>query len=300
MKVLVAGATGAIGRPLTRALIAAGHEVLGLARSAQAADAVQALGADPVRADAMDRSALLRAVEGLSADAVVCQLTALSKPKRTLDERDMSTALRKTGTANLLAAADALGATRLLAQSLVLGYGYRDHGDRILTEDDPFGEPAGNLTDHVLDGLNSTEDQTRRAGGIALRYGCFYGPGTWFDPAASARSIPVPRSGGGVMSWIHVDDAAAGTVAALERGAPGAAYNLVDDTPSTWGAMGDAIAAAGGRPPMRLPDRLLRLAVPYLGALMIDTDMRVSHDKATRELGWRPEHRGAAPPATGS
>lgn len=292
MKVFVAGATGAIGRPLTRALIGAGHEVLGLARGAASAQTVRELGATPVLGDAMDRDALLRAVEGLSADAVVAQLTALSKPKRTLDERDPSTALRKTGTANLLAAAEILGATRLLTQSMALGYGYRDHGDRVLTEDDPFGEPAGNLADHVLDGLNAAEGQMRPVGGIALRYGLFCGPGTWFDATAAGRSIPIPSSGGGVVPWIHTEDAAAGTVAALERGTPGAAYNLVDDAPATWGEMGDAVVAAGGRRPLRLPGRLLRLAVPYLGALMIDTHMRVSHDKAARELGWRPEHRG--------
>ncbi|RRS01355.1 NAD-dependent epimerase/dehydratase family protein [Glycomyces terrestris] len=293
MKVLVAGATGAIGRPLTRALIESGHEVLGLARSDAAAQTVRELGATPVPGDAMDREGLLRAVEGLKADAVVSQLTALAKPKRTLDERDPSTALRKTGTANLLAAAEILGATRFLTQSMALGYGYRDHGDRVLTEDDPFGEHAGNLTDHVLDGLNSAEDQARGVGGIALRYGLFYGPGTWFDPAASKRSIPIPADGGGVVPWIHTEDAAAGTAAALEHGAPGA-YNLVDGVPATWGAIGDAMAAAGGRSPMRLPGRLLRLAVPYLGALMIDTNLRVSHDKATRELGWRPAHPNPA------
>lgn len=295
MKVFIAGATGAIGRPLTRALIDAGHEVLGLARTASAAEAVKRLGAVPVAADAMDRDALLRAVEGLKADAVIHQLTALAKPKRTLDEHDPSTALRTKGTANLIAAAEVLGAQRFLTQSMALGYGYHDHGDRLLTEDDPFGVRSGNVADFVIDGLVSTEEQARAVGGIALRYGLLYGPGTWFDSASPKRSVPLPRRGSGVMAWIHVEDAAAGTVAALERGTPGAAYNLVDGVPATWEAIGDAIADAGGRNPLRVPASLLRLAVPYLGPLMIDTNIRVSHDLATRELDWTPQHgHGAA------
>ncbi|MFD6812097.1 NAD-dependent epimerase/dehydratase family protein, partial [Streptomyces anthocyanicus] len=111
-------------------------------------------------------------------------------------------------------------------------------------------------------------------------------PGTWFDPTPGTRPFPVPRGGGGTMSWVHVEDAAEATVAALERGRAGEAYNVVDDRPSTWGELS---AARGGRR-LVLPGRLLRLAVPYLGALMLDTHLRVSHAKATRDLGWTPRH----------
>ncbi|MFF6790729.1 nucleoside-diphosphate-sugar epimerase [Streptomyces filamentosus] len=291
MRVLLAGATGAIGRPLTRALAREGHEVLALARTEGSARTVRALGATPVRADALDRDGLLRALDGLSADAVVHQLTALKAPKLRLTADDPSNVLRTRGTAHLLDAAGVLGAERFVTQSLVLGYGYRDHGDRPLTEDDPFGVRAGTVADHVVTGLVEAEERVFAAdhvAGTALRYGVFHGPGTWFDPAPGSRPFPVPRGGGGTMAWVHVEDAAEATVAALERGRAGEAYNIVDDRPVTWGAR----AAAVRRRPLALPAPLLRLAVPYLGCLMLDTHLRASHAKATRELGWTPRHGG--------
>lgn len=289
MRILLAGATGAIGRPLTRALVRDGHEVLALARSDGSAATVRALGATPVRADALDRDGLLRALDGLSADAVVHQLTALKAPRLKLTADDPSNVLRERGTAHLLEAAGVLGAGRFVTQSLVLGYGYRDHGDRPVTEEDPFGVRGGTVADHVITGLVEAEGRLFAAdhvAGTALRYGVFYGPGTWFDPTPGTRPFPVPRGGGGTMSWVHVEDAAEATVAALERGRAGEAYNIVDDRPSTWGELS---AARGGRR-LVLPGRLLRLAVPYLGSLMLDTRLRVSHAKATRDLGWTPRY----------
>lgn len=289
MRVLLAGATGAIGRPLTRALVRGGHEVLALARTDGSAAAVRALGAEPVRADALDRDGLLRSLDGLAADAVIHQLTALKAPKLTLTADDPSNVLRARGTANLLEAAGALGAGRFLTQSLVLGYGYRDHGDRFLTEEDPFGVRGGTVADHVITGLLEAEGRLFAAGhvaGTALRYGVFYGPGTWFDPTPGSRATPVPLGGGGVVPWVHVEDAAEATVAALTRGRAGEAYNIVDDRPSHWGELA---AARGGRR-LLLPGWALRLMVPYLGALMLDTRLRVSHAKATRELGWTPRY----------
>ncbi|MFD5766962.1 NAD-dependent epimerase/dehydratase family protein [Streptomyces sp. NPDC127049] len=288
MRILLAGATGAIGRPLTRALVRDGHEVLALARSDGSAEAVRALGASPVRADALDREGLLRALDGMSADAVVHQLTALKAPKLRLTADDPSNVLRERGTAHLLEAAGVLGAARFVTQSLVLGYGYRDHGERPVTEEDPFGVRSGTVADHVITGLVEAEGRLFAAdhvAGTALRYGVFYGPGTWFDPTPGSRPFPVPRNGGGTMSWVHVEDAAEATVAALERGRAGEAYNIVDDRPSTWGELA---SARGSR--LRLPGGLLRLAVPYLGALMLDTHLRVSHAKATRELAWTPRY----------
>lgn len=288
MRILLAGATGAIGRPLTRALARDGHEVLALARSEGSAQTVRALGGTPVRADALDREGLLRALDGLSADAVVHQLTALSSPKLKLTADDPSNVLRERGTAHLLEAAGVLGAGRFVTQSLVLGYGYRDHGARPVTEEDPFGVRNGTVADHVITGLVEAESRLFAAdhvAGTALRYGVFYGPGTWFDPTPGSRPFPVPAGGGGTMSWIHVEDAAEATVAALERGRAGEAYNIVDDRPSTWGELA---AARGSR--LRVPGPLLRLAVPYLGSLMLDTQLRVSHAKATRELGWTPRY----------
>ncbi|MEV7616516.1 NAD(P)-dependent oxidoreductase [Streptomyces sp. NPDC089799] len=294
MRVLLAGATGAIGRPLTRALLDGGHQVLALARTDRSAATVRGLGAEPVRADALDRDGLLRALEGVSADAVIHQLTALKAPKRTLTADDPGNVLRERGTANLLEAAGTVGAARFLTQSLVLGYGYRDHGDRVLTEEDPFGVRGGNVADHVITGLLEAEGRLFDAGhvtGCALRYGVFYGPGTWFDPTPGSRATPVPAGGGGVVPWVHVEDAAAATVAALEHGRAGEAYNIVDGRPSTWGELGAARSAAAGGRGVRLPGWALRMMVPYLGALMLDTRLRVSGAKAARELGWTPLHR---------
>jgi hypothetical protein len=147
MRVLVAGASGALGIPLTRLLVARGHSVVGLIRNPAGADGVRALGAEPVVADALDRDDLLRAVNGLTADAVIHELTSLRKPPLRANGMAVTNRLRTEGTANLLAVADRLGAKRMVTQSIVLGYGFRDHGDRILTEGDTFGIPAGDLTD---------------------------------------------------------------------------------------------------------------------------------------------------------
>ncbi|MEU8030812.1 NAD(P)-dependent oxidoreductase [Streptomyces sp. NPDC049099] len=302
MTVLLAGATGAVGGPLTRALVGAGYEVLALARSEESAAAVRAFGAEPVRADALDRDRLLKAVDGLAADAVIHQLTAMKAPSRKLTADNPTNVLRSRGSANLLEAAGVLGARRFLTQSLVLGYGYRDHGERFITEEDPFGVYRGTVSDHVVTGLVEAEERLFAAdhvAGTALRYGLFYGPGTWFDPTPGSRPMPVPLSGGGVMSWIHIDDAVAGTLAALKDGRSGQAYNIVDDRPARFGEV--AAAARRGRPGLRLPGWALRAAVPYLGDLMLETTLRVSNKKAARDLAWTPRHRdhrtGMAAPA---
>ncbi len=297
MRVLVAGATGAIGRPLVRALLGAGREVMGLSRSQAGSHELTRLGAEPIGADAMDRDGLLRAIEGKRADAVIHQATALKNAR--LTERrlrnDPTTALRIKGTGNLLAAARLLGARRFLTQSLVLGYGYVDHRARMLTEEDPFGKSRGSLVDPVVAGLLSTEEQTLNTDGIdgiALRYGIFYGPGTFSDlfvDLLRKRRLFLPPGEGGTACWIHVRDAAAATMAALERGRAGQAYNIVDDEPVTWRSFVTALAEANGTPrPLTVPGLVIRLVAPYVAALVMDTSMRVSHAKATRELGWTP------------
>jgi nucleoside-diphosphate-sugar epimerase len=297
MRVLVAGATGAIGRPLVREIVAAGHQVMGLSRSPASSEVLTSLGAEPIPADAMDRDGLLRAVQGRQADAVIHQATALRNVKATQRRlrNDPTTALRIHGTANLLAAARPLGARRFLTQSLVLGYGYVDHGTQVLTEPDPFGRPQGSLVDPVLAGLRAAEEQTLHAEGIegiALRYGIFYGPRTFSDlfvDLLRKRRLPLPPGQGGKATWIHVQDAAAATVAALERGRAGQAYNIVDDEPVSWRAFVTALANAYHTPrPLTVPRWLIRLASPYLAALMVETSMHVSHAKATRDLGWTP------------
>jgi nucleoside-diphosphate-sugar epimerase len=197
MKVLLAGASGALGVPLTRRLVQHGHEVLGLTHSPAGVRRLEALGATPVVADALDRDALLDAVDGLSADAVLHELTALRRAPTRHGGMALTDRLRTEGTTNLLAAAELLGARRFLTQSIIFGYGYRDHGDRVVTEDDPFGTPAGNAGDPHIRAMRSTEEQAFTAPeGIALRYGLLYGADAPQMRALLAkRRLPVATGG---------------------------------------------------------------------------------------------------------
>jgi len=292
MRVLLAGASGAIGTPLTRQLIAAGHEVVGITRSPANAERLRTASAEAVVADVMDRENLLAALRDVRADAVMHQLTALGSVKLR-DAMQGTNALRTTGTANLIAAARAVGAHRFLTQSIIFGYGYRDHGPHLITEDDPFGEPASGSVGPAIAALRSNEEQVFSADeveGIALRYGGFYGQDSFFRMIINLvrkRRLPVPSSGGGFANFIYLEDAAAATVAALEKGHAGQAYNIVDDEPVRWADYLDALAAeVGARRPWRVPGWMLR-PIPYLHAVMA-TSMRVSNAKAKRELGWAP------------
>jgi nucleoside-diphosphate-sugar epimerase len=228
-------------------------------------------------------------VKGRWADAVIHELTALRKPPTRHAGMALTDRLRTEGTTNLLAAAEELGAKRFLTQSIILGYGYRDHGPEPLTEDAPFGRPAGDRSDPHLAAMLSTEQQAFTAPeGIALRYGLLYGgDAAQLRPLLARRGLPVAR--GGLLGWLHHEDAAAATVAALERGRPGQAYNLVDDLPATWREVYTEMARAFGAPPPRkVPRWLFRLAAPYVASFAVDTSMRVSNVKARTELGWRP------------
>ncbi|WP_197093613.1 NAD-dependent epimerase/dehydratase family protein [Nonomuraea sp. SBT364] len=212
MRVLVAGATGAIGRPLVARLLEAGHEVLALTRDPRAS----VPGASTVVADVLDRDGLLRAVEGLRADALIHELTALGKAPARYADMALTNTLRTTGTRHLLEAARAVGARRFVTQSMVPGYGFLDHGARPLTEEDPFGRARGVRADPIVAARRSTERQAFGADGIdgiALRYGAFYGlsASRSFVTALRAGKLPVPRDGGRTMSWIHLADAAAAT-----------------------------------------------------------------------------------------
>ena len=290
MKVFVAGANGALGIPLTRQLLDHGHEVIGMTRSETGASELRMLGAHPVIADALDRDAVLRATDGLAADVVVHELTALTKPPLRISGMDATNRLRSEGSRTLVEVARQIGARRFVTQSIIFGYGFRDHGDEVLTEAAPFGEPEGKSTDRILAALVDAEAQAREAGeGIALRYGLLYGgDAPNIVPLLRKRMVPVTE--GGVLGWIHHDDAAAATVAAVERGVPGA-YNVVDDQPATFEQMFTAMADAIGAPkPWKLPRWLLNLVAPYMVAFGMDTQMRVSNEKATKELGWRPRY----------
>jgi nucleoside-diphosphate-sugar epimerase len=293
VKVLVAGSTGTIGIPLVQALLANGHYVYGLTRRPSNGPLLASLDAEPIIADATDRDALLAAVDGLTADAVIHQLTALRRPP--VRHRDMArtNALRTRGTVNLLEAANTIGARRFVTQSMIFGYGYGDWGDRLLSEGDRFGPPGRGRLEQHLAAMRSAEHQTfttEGVHGVALRYGLFYGPGGAIEGLVAAlrrRRLPIPRDAGGTLSWIYVDDAAAATVAALERGRAGQAYNVVDDEPVRWRAFLSTLAKAiGAPPPPTMPGWLLRLA-PYAATIMTST-LRVSNAKAKTELDWKP------------
>ena len=293
MKVLLAGATGALGIPLVRRLLAAGHEVTGITRTEAGGGLLWDLGASSVIADAMDRDALLRALDGTRADAVIHQLTALKKLPMRHRDLDQTNRLRVHGTANLLAVADLVGAHRFVTQSFFGGYGFGD-GARLLTEQDEFPPDGGGRFAPAWQAMRSTERQVIEAAGVegvALRYGGFYGPasiGVMLD-GLRKRQVPVPRGGGAYASFVYLDDAASATVAALEQARPDQVYNIVDDEPVRWGELVEALAAAFGLPrPLRLPGALLRAVAPYAGTMMTRQSLRLSNAKARAELGWRP------------
>lgn len=294
MKVLLAGATGAIGVPVVTRLLAAGDQVTGIVRSGAGAETLGRLGADVILADALDRDALLGALQGRRYDAVIHELTALKKPPARYRDMSSTNTLRTAGTANLLEAARTVGATRFVTQSIVFGYGYRDHGDTALIEDDPFGEPSSGPLAATLAAMRSAEDQVftdPNFEGVALRYGLFYGADiTTMTRMLRRRMLPVTTSGGR-LAMIHHDDAADATVAALHRGGADTAYNIVDDTPVTWRRYVEAIAATVDAPrPLVLPGWLLRALAPYAGLIMTGVNMTVSNARARRDLGLTPVH----------
>jgi nucleoside-diphosphate-sugar epimerase len=293
MKVLIAGATGALGMPLVSALITSGHQVIGLTRTPGNMRSLSTLGAQPVVADAMDRDGLLKAVDGLQADAVIHVLTALKKTPLRHEDMYATNALRDGGTTNLLAAAREVGARRFVAESMTMGYGYGDWGEKVITEDCSFA-PAGRssqLERHVA-GFRSLERQiweATQAGwieGVSLRYGAFYAPGSLVPILAMLRrrSLPLPNGGRAVTSWIYLEDAATAMVAALERGKAGEAYNIVDDEPVHNKDFFAFLCQQAHIPkPFSLPSWMMRPLAPYA------TDFfTTSIAKAARDLGWKP------------
>lgn len=295
MRVLIAGGTGALGVPIVTRLLAGGHDVIGVTRGQPGVDLLRSLNAEAVTADVLDREALLRATEGVRADVVISELTALKKaPLRHADMR-RTDVLRTTGTANLLAAARAVGATRFITQSMVFGYGYRDLGPTAVTEDAPFGMPQGDAFDEHLAAMAANEKQAFAAEGIegvALRYGLLYGNDlAAIEAMLRHRTMPTTRSGG-ALPWVHHMDAAAATVAAVERGVGGQAYNVVSDESATFGAVLEQIASATGAPrPYVVPTWLVRTMAPYGAAMMHGVSMLVSNAKARGRLAWSPVHR---------
>ena len=294
MRVIVAGATGAVGRPLVRLLLESGHEIVGITRSPSGAAALQALGASAVMADALDREALLAAIGDQEADAVINELTDLRKAPARYADMEGTNRLRVDGSANLVEVARRVGARRFLTQSIFFGYGFADLGDAEITEDSPFGVAQGTRTDPALAALVSAETQAQSlpgVSGIALRYGLFYGGDVEnYVGMLRKRALPVPTGKRGTLALIHHHDAASATVAALERGTAGA-YNIVDDRPTTWRELVEEMARVHHAPrPLAVPRWVLRAAAPYAAVMMTGVNQRVSNAKAKRELGWAPRY----------
>ncbi len=303
MKVFVAGATGVLGRALVPKLVAEGHDVVGMTRSASKQDLVRSLGARPVVADALDPDAVAHAVGAAEPEVIVHQLTALSGEfdMRHIDRFFATTnRLRTEGTDHLLAAARAVGAGRFVAQSYA-GWPAARTGGPVKDEDAPFDPaPPKQLRDMMaaIRHLEEAVTGAERLEGVVLRYGGFYGPGTTLsaDPAAShtaairKRQFPVVGNGGGIWSFIHVDDAATATVAAVERGERGI-YNVVDDEPAAareW--MPELALALGAKPPRHVPRWLGRLLAGEAAAVMMTEVRGASNAKAKRALGWKPRY----------
>jgi nucleoside-diphosphate-sugar epimerase len=242
----------------------------------------------------LDRPVLLAAARGVRADAVVHELTAIRGLPMRFRDLDATNRLRIEGTANLLALAEAVGATRMVTQSFLGGYGFVPRGPEPIREGAPFAVPARTEVRlrPIIEGLKAAERLTRSMpglDGVALRYGLFYGTDSlrMLAPLLRRRVLPVPRDGGGTHSYVHLPDAAAATVAALERGRADQAYNVCDDRPVAWADFFDAAARAVGAPrPLRVPSALFR-ATPYAAAV-IRSSIPMSNARAKEALGWTP------------
>ena len=298
MKIFLAGATGAIGKPLIRQLEERGHEVVGTTRSQARAGELRDLGATPVILDALDRDAVIAAVAQARPDAIVHELTALSNVDFRHFEKsfELTNRLRTEGTDNLLAAAHAAGVERFVAQSYA-GHPYARTGGPVKTEDDPLDPAPPAQMRSTIEAIKYLERAVLDHGGIVLRYGGFYGPGTGLARGGEQlemirrRRYPIVGKGRAVWSLVHVDDAAAATVAAVERALPGTICNIVDDEPARVGEVVCYLAELlGAKPPRRLPVWLARLVGEHI-VVMMDEVRGASNAKARRELGWEPAHR---------
>jgi 2-alkyl-3-oxoalkanoate reductase len=292
MRVFLAGATGVIGRPLVRQLVAAGHEVTGMTRSRERGASIEAGGATAVVCDALDAPGLRAAVAAAEPDVVVHQLTAL--PQRFDPRRqrlyDATNRVRTEGTRNLLEAA---GGRRVVCQSIAFAV-RSGREPRVFDEDAPLFTDAPPPFGAATRAIAEMERMVLEADGLVLRYGWFYGPGTWWGEGGStARDVarwryPIVGDGSGLYSFIHVEDAAAATVAAVERGAPGV-YNVADDEPAPQRDWLPVYASAiGARRPLRVPVWLAQLVAGKAAAAMATALPGASNARAKRELGWEP------------
>src|SRR6516165_4254712 len=302
MKVFVAGGSGAMGRRLVPRLVADGYEVVAMIRDEGRAPWLRGVGAQPVVADALDGAAVAGAVRASKPEIVIHQLTALAGAQsfKNFDkEFALTNRLRTEGTDYLLEAAQAAGVRRIIAQSYG-NWNYERTGSAVKTEQDPFDpDPPANQV-KSLRAIRYVENALMNADGIegiALRYGNFYGPGTGIDLGGDIvtqvrkRTFPIVGDGSGIWSFVHMDDAAAAAIAAIEHGRPGV-YNVADDEPAPvrkW--LPDLAAVVGAKRPFRVPVWLGRLAAGEVGVSMMTQIRGTSNAKAKAELGWAPPRK---------
>jgi 2-alkyl-3-oxoalkanoate reductase len=300
MRVFVAGATGVIGRRLVPMLVERGHEVTGMTRSPDKAEQIRAMGATPAIRDVFDADGLRAELASASPEIVIHQLTDLPPdldPRKAAEQLEGNDRIREEGTRNLVGAALAAGARRMVAQSIA--FVYLPSGDWVKSEDAPLFDNAPFPWSRSVSAVRALEDavtKTEGLEGIALRYGFFYGPGSSYAPGGfwqrevKRRRFPIVGKGSGVFSFIHVDDAAAAAAIAAEGGRPGI-YNVVDDEPAPLREWLPAYAEAiGAKRPMRIPKFVARLVAGSYTAGMATELRGASNARAKEALSWRPRY----------
>jgi nucleoside-diphosphate-sugar epimerase len=301
MRVFVAGSSGAIGRLLVPELVKEGHSVTALVRSAARAEILHGTGAHTVVADPLDRTALTSAVTSTKPDAIIHQLTALAHAgnfKKLDEEFALTNRFRTEVTDTLIAAGRAIRIRRLIAQSFC-GWPYSRTGGPVKDEEDPLDPNPPAAFRQTLAAIRHLEAAVADAtdiNAVALRYGLFYGPGTGFAKDGTVtdlvrkRRMPIVGNGGGIWSFIHVQDAVSATIAALARGAPGI-YNVVDDEPAPVSSWLPYLAdVLGAKPPRRIPAWIAKLVIGDGGVSMMTQIRGGSNTKAKRGLDWRPAY----------
>jgi nucleoside-diphosphate-sugar epimerase len=295
MRAFVTGATGAVGRHLVPALVAAGHEVTATTRTQGKVEQLREAGAEPVVLDGLDREAVIAAVHAAAPDVILHEMTALADMRnlRNMDKVFAATnELRTRGTDHLLEAAVSAGTRRIIAQGYT-GWPNERSGGPVKTEDDPLDPRPLKSTLRTLAAIRHVE-QVIPAGvpeGIVLRYGSFYGQGAEIMlDLVRKRQVPVFGGGTGIWSFIEMSDAAAATVAAVEQGEPGV-YNVVDDDPAPVAEWLPYLAQVlGAKPPLRLPAWVGRLLAGELVEVQMTTARGSSNEKAKKEFGWEPRY----------
>jgi len=291
MRVLVAGASGAIGRQLLPLLDAVGHETIALVHRSP----VEVRNGHVVSASALDRNALTTAVSEFEPEMVVNLLTAIPhnpNPRKFEREFALTNRLRTEGTANLVVAT---GGVRMLSESVAFAYAPRP--GLIADESQPLWENGPKPFRPAVAALKELERITAETGGVAVRFGSLVGPGTGFAPdgtvitAVRARKLPIVGDGSGTFSFVHTHDAATAIIAALDRPEVRGAVNIVDDEPVASRDWLPALARLIGAPkPRRIPEWLARMVAGSWGPAFLNGLVGATNARAKAELDWRPRY----------